>query len=44
MIGILIAGQWRFKKEGIDKWISEKSLERVSTNLKSSVKRKSKEE
>ena len=41
---IKIAGQWRFKKDVIDKWISEKSLERVSTNLKSSVKKKCKEE
>ncbi|MDL1971313.1 MAG: helix-turn-helix domain-containing protein [Candidatus Desulfofervidaceae bacterium] len=30
---IKIAGQWRFKKDVIDKWISEKSLERVATNL-----------
>ncbi|MDI6700989.1 MAG: helix-turn-helix domain-containing protein [bacterium] len=29
-----IAGQWRFKKEVIDKWISEQSLERVNKNLK----------
>jgi len=34
MIGILIAGQWRFKKEVIDKWISEESLERVLQNIK----------
>jgi excisionase family DNA binding protein len=27
-----IAGQWRFKKEVIDKWISEKSLERTRGN------------
>ncbi len=26
---INIAGQWRFKKEIIDKWDSEKSLERI---------------
>jgi excisionase family DNA binding protein len=26
---IKIAGQWRFKKEVIDKWISEESLERT---------------
>ncbi|MEW6104559.1 MAG: helix-turn-helix domain-containing protein [bacterium] len=25
-----IAGQWRFKKEVIDKWISEQSLERTT--------------
>ena len=31
---IKIAGQWRFKKEVIDKWISEKSLERVLQNTK----------
>ena len=36
---VKIAGQWRFKKDVIDKWISEKSLERVSTNLKLSVKK-----
>jgi len=40
---IKIAGQWRFKKDVIDRWISEESLERVSTNLKSSVKKKCKE-
>ena len=33
---IKIAGQWRFKKEVIDKWISEESLERVTQNMKSS--------
>ena len=27
---IKIAGQWRFKKEVIDKWISDESLERVT--------------
>ncbi|MBO8130959.1 MAG: helix-turn-helix domain-containing protein [Candidatus Marinimicrobia bacterium] len=27
-----IAGQWKFKKEVIDKWISEKSLDRISQN------------
>jgi len=36
---IKIAGQWRFKKEVIDKWISEESLERISQNVKSSPKR-----
>ncbi|MGQ9702900.1 MAG: hypothetical protein ACUVQT_10700, partial [bacterium] len=30
------AGQWRFKKDIIDKWISEQSLERVKQNIKSS--------
>jgi len=25
-----IAGQWRFKKDIIDKWISKESLERVA--------------
>jgi len=30
---IKIAGQWRFKKEVIDKWISEQSLERVLQNV-----------
>lgn len=31
-----IAGQWRFRKDVIDKWISEESLERVTENIKSS--------
>ena len=31
---IKIAGQWRFKKDVIDRWISEKSLERVLQNVK----------
>ncbi len=39
---IKIAGQWRFKKDVIDKWISEESLERVTENIKSSSKRKGK--
>jgi excisionase family DNA binding protein len=38
-----IAGQWRFKKDVIDKWISEQSLERVTQNIKSSAKKKGKE-
>ena len=33
---IKIAGQWRFKKDVIDKWITEESLERVLQNTKSS--------
>jgi len=37
-----IAGQWRFKKDVIDKWISEKSLESVTENIKSSSKKKGK--
>jgi len=37
-----IAGQWRFKKDVIDKWISEESLERVTQNIKSSMKKKGK--
>ncbi len=37
-----IAGQWRFKKDVIDKWISEESLERVTQNIKSSSKKKDK--
>jgi len=37
-----IAGQWRFKKDVIDKWISEESLERVTLNIKSSTKKKDK--
>ncbi len=32
-----IAGQWRFKKEVIDKWINKESLERVTQNIKSSA-------
>jgi len=39
---IKIAGQWRFKKDVIDKWISEESLERVTGNIKSSSKKKGK--
>jgi len=39
---VKIAGQRRFKKDVIDKWISKKTLERVSTNLKSSVKKNAK--
>ncbi|MCD6569177.1 MAG: helix-turn-helix domain-containing protein [Deltaproteobacteria bacterium] len=34
---IKIAGQWRFKKEIIDKWISDESLERALQNMKSST-------
>jgi len=37
-----IAGQWRFKKDVIDKWISEESLGRVTENIKSSSKKKGK--
>ena len=37
-----IAGQWRFKKDVIDKWISEESLERVTENIKFSSKKKGK--
>lgn len=37
---IKIAGQWRFKKDVIDKWISEESLERVTQNIKPSTKKK----
>lgn len=37
---IKIAGQWRFKKEVIDKWISEESLERVTQNIRSFPGRK----
>ncbi len=36
---IKIAGQWRFKKEVIDKWISQESLERVIQNIRYSAKR-----
>ena len=37
-----IAGQWRFKRDVIDKWISEESLERVNENTKSPSKKKGK--
>jgi len=37
-----IASQWRFKKDIIDKWISEKSLKRVTENIKSFLKKKGK--
>ncbi|MBC7361195.1 MAG: helix-turn-helix domain-containing protein [Candidatus Aminicenantes bacterium] len=39
---IKIAGQWRFKKDVIDKWISEESLERVTQNIKFSSTKKGK--
>jgi len=32
---IKIAGQWRFKKDVIDKWISDESIERVTKISKS---------
>ena len=36
---IKIAGQWRFKKDLIDRWIDEQSLERViTTNINLSKK------
>ena len=31
---VKIAGQWRFKKDVIDNWIKEQSLERVRKNNK----------
>jgi len=34
-----IAGQWRFKKDVIDKWISEQSFERTTHNIKSAYKK-----
>lgn len=37
---VKIAGQWRFKKDVIDKWISEKSLERFMKNMKTTLTRK----
>lgn len=37
-----IAGQWRFKKEILDKWISEQSLERISKNMDSFTTKKRK--
>ena len=39
---IKILGQWRFKKDVIDKWISKESLERVTKNIKFSSKKKGK--
>ena len=35
-----IAGQWRFKKDAIDKWIREESLERVLQNIGTSTTKK----
>ncbi len=35
-----IAGQWRFKKEILDRWISEESLERISKNRDFSISKK----
>ena len=32
---IKIAGQWRFKRQIIDKWIGDESLQRVLENMKS---------
>jgi hypothetical protein len=39
-----VAGQWQFKKDVIDEWISEQSLERATQNIKfiSEEKRKDK--
>ncbi len=37
---IKMAGQWRFQKDVIDKWISEQSLERVTQSIKSSLRKK----
>ena len=28
-----IAGQWRFKKEAIDKWIKEESIKRMNKKM-----------
>ncbi len=39
-----IAGQWRFKKDIIDKWITEQSLERVTQNIKHFKKKEIKEQ
>jgi len=33
-----IAGQWRFKKDVIDKWISEEALKRVTKNIRTTLK------
>ncbi len=38
-----IAGQWRFKKDVIDKWITEQSLERTLQNTDSSPKKENKQ-
>jgi len=35
-----IAGQWRFKKDVIDKWISEEALRRVAPNIRTYSKKK----
>ncbi len=34
-----IAGQWRFKKDVIDKWISEEALRRVTQNIRTCSKK-----
>ncbi len=34
-----IAGQWRFKKDVIDKWISEEALKRVTRDISTSSKK-----
>jgi len=36
---VKIAGQWRFKKDVIDNWIKEQSLERVRKNNKEREKK-----
>jgi len=36
---IKIAGQWRFKKDVIDKWISEEALKRVTKNMRTYSKK-----
>lgn len=37
---IKIAGQWRFKKDVIDKWIGKESLEKINQNIKPSSRGK----
>ncbi len=37
-----ITGQWGFKKDVIDKWISEEFLKMVTQNIKPLLKRKGK--
>ena len=34
-----IAGQWRFKKDVIDKWISEEALRRLTQNIRTYSKK-----
>lgn len=40
ILSLKISGQWRFKKDVIDNWISEKSLERVKKIINHSQREK----